>query len=110
MPPFDKWASPSDVSIDTIADLLQKTSNDHGGGPVEAFVQLLDRLGRHDEALDALLDFVAKQPEAAGQATSLRLELAQKSGNFGKVAAYYRDQHDVLGYATATLCAAASNA
>ena len=37
MPRFDEWASPSDVSIDTIADLLKKTSDDHGGGPVEGF-------------------------------------------------------------------------
>jgi len=37
MPRFDKWASRSDVSIDTIADLLEETSNDHGGGPVEGF-------------------------------------------------------------------------
>jgi len=37
MSTFDKWASRSDVSIDTIANLLEKTSSDHGGGPVEGF-------------------------------------------------------------------------
>ena len=34
---FDKWAGRSDVSIDTIANLLEKTSSDHGNGPVEGF-------------------------------------------------------------------------
>ena len=37
MSKFDKWASLSDVSIDTIANLLEKTSSDHGNGPVEGF-------------------------------------------------------------------------
>jgi hypothetical protein len=37
MSKFDKWADRPDASIDTIADLLKKTSNEHGGGPVENF-------------------------------------------------------------------------
>jgi hypothetical protein len=80
---------------------------EHGGSPVEAYVQLLDRLERYTDATDALLNFVVKQPEAAGQATPLLLELSQKSGSFDKIAAYYRDCGDILGYATATLCAVA---
>ncbi len=34
---FDEWAGRSDVSIDTIANLLEKISSDHGTGPVEGF-------------------------------------------------------------------------
>ncbi len=80
--------------------------NEHGGSPVEAYVQLLDRLGRCDEAIAALLSFVQKQPDAASQAIPLMLELSQKSGNFDKLTAYCRDRGDVLGFATASLCAA----
>ncbi len=79
---------------------------EHGGLPVEAFVQLLDRLGRYELAINALLDFVQKQPDAASQAVPLMLELSQKAGNFDKLTAYCRGRGDVLGYATAALCSA----
>ncbi|MEO8497412.1 MAG: hypothetical protein ABI614_20265 [Planctomycetota bacterium] len=79
----------------------------HGGLPVEAYVQLLDRLGRYEPAIEALLDFVQKQPEAASQAVPLMLELSQKAGKFDKLSAYCRQRGDVLGFATATLCSAA---
>jgi hypothetical protein len=37
MPHFDSWATSSGAAIDRIADLLQKTSRQHGDGLVEAF-------------------------------------------------------------------------
>lgn len=79
---------------------------EHGGLPVEAYVQLLERLGRHEVALDALLKFVEAQPNAATQVVPLMLELSQKAGNFEKLAAYCRGRGDLLGYATAKLCSA----
>jgi tetratricopeptide (TPR) repeat protein len=82
---------------------------EHGGLPVEAYVQLLDRLGRYEPAIEALLDFVQKQPEAASQAVPLMLELSQKGGNFDKLVDYCRQRGDVLGYATAALCSAAAH-
>lgn len=79
---------------------------EHGGLPVEAYVQLLDRLGRYELAIDALLNFVQKQPDATSQAVPLMLELSQKAGNFDKLKAYCRNHEDILGFATATLCSA----
>ncbi|HUG71471.1 MAG TPA: hypothetical protein VMM76_27245 [Pirellulaceae bacterium] len=85
-------------------------TREHGGLPVEAYVQLLDRLGRHELAIEALLDFVQKQPEFAPQAVPLMLELSQKAANFDKLIDYCRSRGDVLGYATAALCSAAMQA
>lgn len=82
----------------------------HGGLPVEAYVQLLDRLGRYEAAIETLLDFVRKLPDAASQAVPLMLELSQKAGSFDKLSAYCRQRGDVLGYATAALCSAAAQA
>lgn len=85
-------------------------TREHGGLPVETYVQLLDRLGRHELAIEALLDFVQKQPEFAPQAVPLMLELSQKAANFDKLIDYCRSRGDVLGYATAALCSAAMQA
>ncbi len=80
--------------------------NRHGGLPVEAFVQLLDRIGRYDDAVDALLVFVQKQPEATQQVIPLLLDLSERCGNFEKLMHYCREREDLLGFATAMLCAA----
>lgn len=81
-------------------------TREHGGLPVEAYVQLLDRLGRYESAIESLLDFLQKQPDAASQAVPLMLELSRKAGNFDKLSDYCRNRGDVLGFATATLCSA----
>lgn len=83
---------------------------EHGGAPVESYVQLLDRLGRYEPAIGTLLEFAQKQPEAASQAIPLMLELSQKAGKFDELTAYCRQRGDVLGYATAALCSAAARA
>ncbi len=79
---------------------------EHGGLPVEAYVQLLDRLERYEPAIDALLKFVEKQPEASAQAIPLMLELSQKAGTFERLAGFCRDRSDFLGFSTAIMCAA----
>lgn len=81
---------------------------EHGGLPVEAYVQLLERLGKYDLAIDALLSFVQKQPDASSQAVDLMLELSQKAGKFEKLSTFCRDRGDLLGFATTTLTAASS--
>jgi hypothetical protein len=83
---------------------------EHGGLPVEVYVQLLDRLGRYDTAIDVLLEFIQRQPDAASQAAPLMLDLSQKAGKFDKLAAYCRERGDVLGFATAALCSATAQA
>ena len=100
-----------DAAIDYFRERAESLdTREHGGLPVEAYVQLLDRLDRHELAIEALLDFVRKQPDAAPQAVALMLELSQKAGSFDKLADYCRSRGDVLGYATAALCSAAMQA
>ncbi len=77
---------------------------EHGGLPVEAYVQLLDRLKRYEPAVAALLEFVQKQPEAAAQAIPLMLELSQKAGSFDQLSEFCRSRNDLLGFSTAILC------
>lgn len=79
---------------------------EQGAGAVEAFIQLLDRLGRYDEAIDALLAFAKQQPEARPQVVPLLLELSEQSGNFDKLIEFCRSGDDLLGFATAFLSAA----
>ncbi len=100
-----------DAAVDYFRERAESLDpSEHGGLPVEAYVQLLDRLGRYEPAIEALLDFVQKQPEAASQAVPLMLELSQKAEDFDKLTAYCRQRGDVLGYATAALCSAAARA
>lgn len=90
----------------TKADLLDPEA--HGSGAIEAYVQLLDRLDRCDEAIDALLAFASKQPESASQVVPLILDLAERTGDFSKLVSFCRDRDDLLGFATASFCAATS--
>jgi hypothetical protein len=82
--------------------------DEHGGGPVEALVQLLDRVDRCNEAIEALIKFVETQPQAASQVVPLILELSQRTGDFTKLVDFCRQRDDLLGFATATLQAADS--
>jgi hypothetical protein len=91
----------------TKAELLHPEA--HGSGAVEAYVQLLDRLGRPTEAVDALLEFAEKQPQAASQVVPLILELSERTGDFSRLVAFCREQDDLLGFATATLSAAVAS-
>jgi hypothetical protein len=75
----------------------------HGGGAVEVLVQLLERIGRPDPAIEVLLGFVDKQPQSASQAFPILLDLAQRSGKYDKLLQFCRDRNDLLGYATASL-------
>ena len=79
---------------------------EHGGVPVEAYVQLLERLGRYEPAITVLLEFVHKQPDAAAQAIPLMLELSQKAGTYDQLSEFCRGRNDLLGFSTAILCAA----
>ncbi|MBP90708.1 MAG: hypothetical protein CMJ64_29020 [Planctomycetaceae bacterium] len=89
----------------TKAELLDPDA--HGSGAIEAYVQLLDRLGRCFQAVDALLGFADKQPQAAGQVVPLILELSERTGDFSQLVSFCRDRDDLLGFATATLSASA---
>lgn len=74
--------------------------NEHGSQPIEAFVQLLDRVNRPDEAIDALIEFGANPQQRDTQVIPILLELSHKLGDFEKVKNLCRNRGDVLGFAS----------
>lgn len=83
-------------------------SHYHGMAAIENYVDLLARLGRYDEAIDAAIQLTPKDANTTGWGPSL-LELAGKAGNYEKVINYCRDKDDLLGY-TAAVVQSASKA
>jgi hypothetical protein len=74
-----------------------------GAQATEAYLQLLDRLGRFREAQEALLRFARRHETTPQQVLPLLLELAGKSGSFEPVLEFCRERHDLLGFATALI-------
>ena len=72
----------------------------HGGAAIETYVDLLNRLGRHKEALAAAVQHGLGSIQPLGNAPSL-VELAQKSGEVQPVLEHCRAKDDVLGFAAA---------
>jgi hypothetical protein len=72
----------------------------HGYAAVETYVDLLTRLGRHREALEAGVKHGVTSIQPLGNAPPL-VELAQKSGQFQPVLDHCRAKDDVLGFAAA---------
>jgi hypothetical protein len=85
---------------------LQKAESldpqEHGTVGIETYVDLLDRTGRHAEALRFL---VRKMPPSArpfGIAPSL-LELSRKAGDFRTMLQQSQERKDLIGFAAALL-------
>lgn len=72
----------------------------HGSQPVEAFVELLDRLGRHDEAIDTVLQFANRSGAAVSQVLPQLLGLSEKANCYTKLVQFCRDREDLLGFGT----------
>jgi hypothetical protein len=68
--------------------------------PVEIYVDLLARLGRYKEAVQAAIALSKPGVQPVGLAPSL-LELADKAGDFSAVLEYCQGKNDILGYAAA---------
>ncbi|QDU98334.1 hypothetical protein [Lignipirellula cremea] len=66
---------------------------------IEVFVDLLSRLGRHQEAIDAAIRLSPADARPLGIAPSL-LELSQRAQQFDQMLDFCRQQNDLLGYAT----------
>ena len=71
-----------------------------GAMSIEVYVELLARLGRYDEAIQAAISLMPDNVHHVGFAPSL-MELAQQAGCFDRVLEYCRRRNDVLGFATA---------
>lgn len=72
----------------------------HGYVAIETYIDLLARLGRHREALDAAVKFGLGSIQPLGGAPPL-VELARRSGEFAAVLAHCREKQDLLGFAAA---------
>jgi hypothetical protein len=76
----------------------------HGSAAIETYVDLLNRIGRHNQALAAAVQFAPKlglgSIQPLGAAPPL-VELAQKAGEFSPVIEHCRNCEDLLGFAAA---------
>jgi len=75
--------------------------DEHGSLPIEAYVQLLDRLGRYDLATETLIRSTESDAVQASQVIPLLVDLAGKSGKFEPLIQFCRQRGDLLGFATA---------
>jgi hypothetical protein len=66
--------------------------------PIETYVDLLARIGRHREALEEAIRLSPPSAHPVGIAPSL-LELAEKAGDYKGFLDYCQKRGDVLGYA-----------
>lgn len=69
-----------------------------GTGPIETYVNLLDRLGRPDEALQVAIQYMP-QDVPTQRVVPMLAELAEKSGNFEQLAQFCQQRDDLLSYA-----------
>jgi hypothetical protein len=80
----------------------------HGTMPAEVYVELLTRLERYAEAINASIKYLPGNQQRMGICPSL-LELAEMSGLYTKVLQHTKEQQDLLAY-TAALVKAKKNA
>ncbi len=79
----------------------------HGMAAIENYVDLLSRLGRYSEAIDAAIELTPADVNTSGWGPSL-LDLAGKAGAYEKVIDYCRQKGDLLGYTAAVVQSAAA--
>jgi len=72
----------------------------HGTFAQEVYVELLARLGRYPEAIEAAIALQRTGVPWLGFAPPL-LELSKRAGDYRRMRAYCREQDDLLSYATA---------
>lgn len=72
----------------------------HGYAAIETYVDLLSRLGRHDEALTAAMSFGLGAIQPLGNAPPL-VELAYRAGNLPALLAHCQQRQDLLGFVAA---------
>ena len=72
----------------------------HGTVAIEVYVDLLARIGRPQEAIEAMLERMPPESRPMGLAPSL-VELSQQAGDYERLRSYCRERGDMLGFATA---------
>ncbi len=66
---------------------------------IEVYIDLLSRVGRYDEAIQATIKMMPTDAQPMGFAPSL-LELSQQANNFDTLISHCRECEDLLGFAT----------
>lgn len=92
-------------SVDSSLTIFQRKARavdvaEQGTEPIEIYVDLLDRIGRSEEALRVAIELVPEEVPAA-RLTPLLLELAGRAGDYAPVLEYCRGKEDPLGFAAA---------
>jgi hypothetical protein len=80
------------------AHLLDVREN--GTAAIEAYLDLLTRMGRHEQALDAAIKLVPADTPSTAYGPLL-MDLSQKAGNYQKLLDFCRSRGDELGFAAA---------
>ncbi len=78
------------------------SQEEHGMAPAEVYVELLCRLGRWEQALEAAAELIPPGAHTTGFAPSL-LELAARSGRYDRLKEISRRREDLLGFVAGLL-------
>ena len=78
-----------------------------GRSAIEVYIELLARLDRFDDALNASIQFSSPDAQPIGHAPGI-LELSDKAGTYDRLLEHCRDQDDLLGFATGLIRAHAT--
>jgi hypothetical protein len=74
----------------------------HGTMPIETYIDLLARLGRNEEAMEASLSLLPHDMPTLGFAPPL-FDLCRKAGHYERLMEHCRDRDDLLGYGVALM-------
>jgi len=75
---------------------------EHGTTAIETYIDLLSRVGRHEEAFHSFIKMMPDGARPMGIAPSL-LELSQRTGSYSPMLKHCQEKLDYLGYAAALL-------
>ncbi len=81
---------------------------EHGSQPMEVYVQLLDRVQRPGEAIEALIAFGENPRNQEAQVVPILLELSEQARDFEPVKRFCRQRGDLLGFASGLIQAASA--
>lgn len=72
----------------------------NGTAGIETYLELLSRIGRHEQALDAAMELMPANTPSVAYAPLL-MDLCEKAGNYQKLLDFCRSRGDELGFAAA---------
>lgn len=70
---------------------------EYGAGVAEVYIELLARLGRYDEAIDATIELIPQGARTSGFAPNL-LELSRRGGNYEPLMNICRQRGDLVSF------------